>query len=189
MGPEQGTAYAEALATASPAAIREMNRLQGRIASSSTSLGRETSRRMYGAGVAAARGFLRGMQSLVRQIASNAARLGREMVRAIKRALGIKSPSRVFRTIGVQTMQGLARGLAAQRNDVVRQVQSVASAVASVPVGMDLAAADARGLAAARPGGLYIKNVNVTFEPGMSVAEMGRGYKRAIQAAERLGIA
>ncbi|MGJ5826072.1 hypothetical protein [Streptomyces ossamyceticus] len=111
MGPEQGYAYASALAGADRATYNEINSLQKRIDTDTRSLGRTGADRLYDSGKNAGKGFLRGLESQQDAIEKLMVKIAKGMERALKRALGIKSPSTVMARLGAYSTEGLAQGL------------------------------------------------------------------------------
>lgn len=112
MGPEQGAAYAEALANATPGHISALNRHQAKINQYAKQLGKSTSRTMYGAGVDAAQGFVKGINKLIKRIRKAGVHMGNAVVKSLKKALGIRSPSLVMaREIGQHLLPGVFRGV------------------------------------------------------------------------------
>lgn len=110
-GPEAALATAEAIRAGGASAITELNTLQTRLATAGAGLGDAMSDRYYSAGVQAAAGLVRGLEAQARNLDRAAVRLANELVRAVKRALGIRSPSRVFAGIGENVTKGLDLGL------------------------------------------------------------------------------
>lgn len=110
-GPEASLATAEAIARGGDAAVNEINRLTANIADSGRELGNSLATRYHAAGIQAAAGVVAGLEAESRQLDRAAAKLARALVAAVRRELGIRSPSRSFRTIGEQTMTGLELGL------------------------------------------------------------------------------
>jgi len=96
-------------------AVSTVNTLQGKINTAAGTLGSQTSKAMYDSGIQAAQGLLKGMKSKESALYRQARRFAREIARAVKKELGIKSPSRVFRDIGKHTTDGLVIGLDAER--------------------------------------------------------------------------
>lgn len=94
-GVEAGTTYAQALLNGGTGAIQQTNGLVDQINAISDSLGTETSNRLYQAGVDAAQGLVDGLTSLSAELDSAATKLGNTIAAALKKALGIASPSRV----------------------------------------------------------------------------------------------
>lgn len=66
---------------------------------------------LYDAGIDLIQGMINGIKAAAGRIASAAKDVVSGAINAAKSALGISSPSKVFRTIGGQTMQGLALGI------------------------------------------------------------------------------
>ncbi|KRF19664.1 phage tail protein [Nocardioides sp. Soil796] len=110
-GVEGGLATAEALASGGKQALSEVNSLTKELAATGTALGTSTAKTMYGAGIEAANGLIKGLNTKAKQLDRAAVRLANVLVRAVKRALGIKSPSRVFKGLGDNVTKGLVIGL------------------------------------------------------------------------------
>ncbi|QIJ66520.1 hypothetical protein G7Z13_11235 [Streptomyces sp. JB150] len=111
MGPEAGYAYASALVGADRATFTQINRLQSQLDKSTTDLGRTGADLLYDSGKNAGKGFLKGLEGQKKSIEKLMIDIARGMQRAIKKALGIKSPSAVMAQLGVYSTEGLARGL------------------------------------------------------------------------------
>ena len=91
--------------------VLELNKLGADLDSVAGNLGDTASKNLYQAAVDAAAGFLKGLQDQQAAIEAQMDKIADAMVKAIKSKLGIKSPSRVFNTLGVYSAQGLANGL------------------------------------------------------------------------------
>lgn len=124
--------------------IKRVASLQGQLARASSSFASSAANDLYGAGVNAARGLVKGLQSQQAAIAKQMHAIASTMVGSVKRALGIHSPSRVFRDeIGKQVVAGLALGVSGNASmahsaldDLVGYVPSAALSRASLfPVG------------------------------------------------------
>lgn len=111
MGPEEGYAYASALAGSSSKLLREINSTQYKINDQAESLGRSGADALYDSGKAAGKGFLKGLESQQSAIEKQMVKIAKGMDKAIRRALGIRSPSTVMAQIGRHSTEGLARGL------------------------------------------------------------------------------
>ncbi|MEU5192754.1 hypothetical protein AB0G86_01650 [Streptomyces scabiei] len=111
MGPDQGYAYASALAGADKSTFNEINSLQKRIDTDTRSLGRLGADRLYDSGKNAGKGFLKGLESQQDAIEKLMLKIAKGMQKALRRALGIKSPSTVMARLGAYSTEGLARGL------------------------------------------------------------------------------
>lgn len=180
-GPEAALATAEAIEFGGAAAIKQINALQARLAASGTSLGGAMAQRYYGAGVDAAKGIVLGLESQARQLDRAAVRLANELVRAVKKALGIKSPSREFMGIGAEVVKGLRIGL--DDTYVKRSgellAESLVKGFANPQLSADVLAGDA-GSRTARV------QVELTAEQ-LSAAQRGKAILLDIDAARSAG--
>lgn len=141
MGPEQGAAYATALSQGGKAGIKEINALQAQIGTAATSLGRVGADRLFDSGKQAGKGFLEGLKGQQKSIQRLMLDIARGMQKAIRRALGIKSPSTVMAEVGRQTLLGLRGGITRTVPVIDRAMTQVAAAVASaVPTTLPLTA-------------------------------------------------
>lgn len=131
LGPEQGAAYAEALAEGGRAGIKQINRVQGQIAGASRTLGRIGADRLFDAGKNASDGFLAGLRGQQKQIERLMLNIARSMQKAIRKALGIKSPSTVMEQVGRFTVLGLQEGIARTGPEAAQAMARVARAVAA----------------------------------------------------------
>jgi phage-related protein len=131
LGPEQGAAYAAALSQGGKAGIKEINKIQGQIAGAAKSLGRISADRLFDSGKNAGRGFLEGLKGQRKSIERLMLDIAKGMQRAIRRALGIKSPSTVMAQVGRQTLLGLQAGIARTAPLAAQAMARVADAVAS----------------------------------------------------------
>ncbi|MFD5573974.1 hypothetical protein [Streptomyces cadmiisoli] len=131
MGPEAGYAYASALVGADKVTFKQINSMQEQINNSTSSLGRLGADRLYDAGKNANKGFLAGLIADEKQLESTMTKIAKSMQKAIKNALGIKSPSTVMARLGKHSSEGLARGLLEGLPEVDRAVGAVAAHVSS----------------------------------------------------------
>ncbi|WP_172384865.1 hypothetical protein [Streptomyces sp. MNP-20] len=132
-GVEGGSAYASALRGASKSQIKELNRTQRRLEKYAGGAGKTVADALYGSGVHAAEGLVRGLKSKEKAIERQMLKIARSMEKAIKRALGIKSPSRVMARVGRWIPAGLARGIESGKP----RVDGLMSRLVAVPsVGM-----------------------------------------------------
>lgn len=103
--------FANELLAQGKAGIAHANDLGKQLDTASTALGKTASTQLYQAGVDAAQGLLKGLQLEQKALEKQMEHLADTMVKAIKKKLKIKSPSRVFHEIGVFSAQGVALGL------------------------------------------------------------------------------
>ncbi len=129
MGPEQGGAFAKSLAGADAATIKRYNSLNTQISAASTKLGRSGADMLYDSGKNAGKGFLTGLQAQQKDIEKLMLNIAKGMQAAIKKALGIKSPSRVMDAVGRMTVRGLHDGILRSAPTVQTAMQRVSAAV------------------------------------------------------------
>lgn len=117
-GVEQGGAYASALLAGGVGSIQQANSLVSQIDSRSAALGTQAAEQMYQAGVNAAKGLVAGLESQAKQLDAAATRLGNSIANAVKKSLGIHSPSRVLIGMMDQVGDGAVIGLDNQSSKV-----------------------------------------------------------------------
>jgi len=128
-GPDGGAAYAAALVKATPDQLKALNSTQAQIAKVSSSYGNSAADIMYDAGSQAGKGFLTGLKAQQKSIEDSMSSLAKAIQAAIKKALKIKSPSRVMADIGVNVAKGLVMGIDATHAAVVSSANRMAVAV------------------------------------------------------------
>lgn len=94
-GVEKGSLTAGALVAGGPQAVAAVNGLQAQIDAAAGQLGAVAAVNMYGTGQQAAAGFVSGLEADLEKLDQAATKLAKRLVRAIRRELKIKSPSRV----------------------------------------------------------------------------------------------
>lgn len=154
-GVDQGGATAAALQGASAAQIKQINSLNTQTKSAATSAGKAVADSMYGAGIRSAQGLVRGLQSQEKKIEAQMMKIAKAMQRAIRKALGIKSPSTVFAEIGQWIPRGLAQGVDKHAGHAADAVHRMASSVVGAGkfAGAGLAMAGGGG-----GGGVVVEN-------------------------------
>ncbi|GAB3952567.1 hypothetical protein GCM10029976_090990 [Kribbella albertanoniae] len=110
-GAVAGGQMADVLLKSTPAQVKQLNSTYAQIGSVASQTGNLVAGGMYDAGIKAAEGLLKGLQAKRKQLETYLTGLANSMVAALKKTLKIKSPSRVFRDIGMSTGAGLALGL------------------------------------------------------------------------------
>ncbi|MFF5984429.1 phage tail tape measure protein [Streptomyces olindensis] len=147
-GVAQGSSAAAALANANSSQIKQINDQQKQLVSAAGSAGTTAGNAMYGAGIAAGQGLVRGLQNQQKAIERQMLKIAKGMSKSIRKALGIKSPSRVMALVGQYTAQGLIRGVEGQRRAVNRSMASLVETPA--PGSWDMASGRARAAASSR---------------------------------------
>lgn len=92
--------------------ISQIAELQKQLRAAGTAAGTTGSVALYDAGIKAADGLVKGLQKREGAIAKVMRRVARQMIRAIKKELGIRSPSKVAEGIGGYFGDGLIQGMA-----------------------------------------------------------------------------
>lgn len=110
-GPEAGYAAAQAIADAGQGGVDEINALAGNLATAAGKISETAYNSMYETGRQAAEGILQGLRSERDRLMQEIEDLAKQMAATMRRALRIKSPSRVFREIGGYTGQGFVLGI------------------------------------------------------------------------------
>lgn len=110
---EEGTAaqgFAEALLSGGKTAVRSLNTLDADLNKESEKLGLNAASYLFDAGVKAQEGIVDGLTKDKNKLIKAMNSLAVVMVKALKKALGIKSPSTLFAEIGTWSMEGMAQG-------------------------------------------------------------------------------
>ncbi|MEU0818969.1 phage tail tape measure protein [Streptomyces mirabilis] len=182
-GVDQGGETAAALASASKGQIAQINSLQTATQGAANGVGAAVADSMYGAGLKSAQGLVKGLQSQEKAIEAQMMRIAKSMQKAIKHALGIKSPSTVFAEIGTWIPKGLAKGIEGSVHHATQAVHRMAGSVAGVG---SFAGA---GLAMAGGGGGTVVNLHVHIEPKGHVLSTNRELRDLVQQEfARLGM-
>lgn len=126
-------AFATQLLAGGKTAVDSLNALDTQLDTVSKGLGTTAGANLYQAGVDAKQKLLDGLLTSntdgnIKQITERMNELARIMVKAIKKALKIKSPSEVFAEIGALSMEGLAKGFDDSSTLVTTTVENVGSA-------------------------------------------------------------
>ncbi|WP_435285906.1 hypothetical protein [Streptomyces bacillaris] len=161
MGPEQGYAYANALAGASASTIKSINSTQSALTSGTDKLGKTGADLLYDSGKNAAKGYLKGLDSQQKAIEAQMVKIAKSMDKAIRKALGIKSPSTVAAVSGGYFTEGLAVGAVEQIPVLDRAMGAVAGRMAAMRPTVGRPAITAGAGAAGGGGGVI--HLNVTF--------------------------
>jgi phage-related minor tail protein len=125
-GPEEGGQMAAALLNAGGGQIKELNSTYSAIGSQSDALGKQVSSNYYDAGIHATEGLIRGLKAREKHLTRSIETMSKAMVKALKKALGIKSPSRVFMGLGGFTAQGFEHGIRKGQGDIQKAVDEMA---------------------------------------------------------------
>lgn len=144
-GVADGGVMAKALATASAEDIKTFNSLQSQLGTAANSVGKATADALYGAGVRAAQGLVNGLKSQQKAIDKQMDQIAKKMAAAIKKALKIKSPSRVMFQLGEFISRGLTDGIKNGLRAVVLAGKSLANAAVAPTVALPALATTSGG--------------------------------------------
>jgi phage-related protein len=133
-GPEAGMAAAEALANAGKAGVDQVNALEKQLADAAGKVGKTASEVMYDNGIHMAEGLVKGLEKQANAIENQMLKIADSMVKAIKKALGIHSPSRVMAALGAWVSKGLAKGVTSEAKTVLASIQKIATDVAGTDI-------------------------------------------------------
>ncbi|MFE0648545.1 phage tail tape measure protein [Streptomyces sp. NPDC059534] len=125
-GPEEGGQMAQALLNAGGGEIKELNSTYGAIGSEAGKLGSVVAGNYYDAGIRATEGLIKGLKVKESLLTLAINQMAKQMVRDLKKALGIKSPSRVFKVLGAFTSEGFEHGIRSGQGDVQKAVNELA---------------------------------------------------------------
>lgn len=182
MGPEQGLSYASALAGADKATFSQINSIQAQIDKSSTSLGQLGADALYDAGSQAGKGYLAGLAAQQKAIEDQMVKIAKGMEKAIKAALGIKSPSRVTAAIGRFTVDGLGVGMLNRLPQLHAAVSRVAGVISGTSPEFGAVRAPSRAPAARSGGPMQVDiHVHGVTDP----VAVGREFRRILLELKR----
>jgi hypothetical protein len=154
---------------------------------------------LFDSGKKAGQGFLTGLKAQQKNIEKLMLSIARGMQKAIRRALGIKSPSTVMDALGRLTVDGLRGGILGEVSAVDRAMTRIAAAVASgVPTqlaGMrSLGAPAVTGVSSMRQGlgaggsVTVVNNIHLTNRGAIgSQMELRNWLVRSLEDAGRMG--
>lgn len=117
--------FLDQLLTSGSAGIQELNTLNANLKTSSDNLGNKAALDLHAAGVKAAQGLVDGLKRDQKDIETQMTTIAKAMVKAIKKELKIKSPSKEGMEIGRYTTQGIADGLSKYANLVEKSSSDV----------------------------------------------------------------
>lgn len=110
-GPEAAGEAARILAASGAAGVNQINELQGKLTSAGNTLASSAYNEFFANGIAMAQGLVKGLESQQEAILKQMDVLGDRIAARFKKALGIKSPSKVFEGLGAMLPAGLTKGI------------------------------------------------------------------------------
>lgn len=136
MGPEQGYAYAAALAEADKATLSSVNKTQHGLDTATRGLGEIGADRLYDSGKNSVKGFLKGLESQQKDLERVMQKIAVAMQKALRKALGINSPARAMIPDGINTARGVAVGVLRGLPHIDGAMQAVAGRMTGRAVAM-----------------------------------------------------
>jgi tape measure domain-containing protein len=176
-GPQAGMAYAQSILAQGKSGINQINQLQGMLGRSGSALGKTAADSQYAAAIHAAEGFVKGLQSQESRLMSIMKKLANAMAGALKKALGIHSPSRVFMEIGHFTADGLIHGMNNRRDAVMNTAADL--------VAMGQGSRTPR-VPAARSGGAVVNHI--TIQGAIDPVATARQIKKVLATGDARGV-
>jgi tape measure domain-containing protein len=167
--------FAQQLLDGGKASIGQINNLDSQLATAASALGKTASTDLYQAAVNSAQGLVDGLKHQQAALEKQMEILADAMVNAIKKKLGIKSPSTVFAEVGGYSAQGIAQGLT-EMSGIVED--------AAGGVGKKAVAALSKSLAGLSDMVTTNVNINPTITP---VLDLSGVKKDAAQIGTMLG--
>jgi hypothetical protein len=133
-------------------AVAEFNNTQQALSDAANLMGTTVANDMHAAGIAAAQGLVAGLQSQQGELALAMERIAKAMIRAIKKELKIKSPSRAFAEVGGLSGEGLAVGLKESSRYVEKAAEDLGdTALKTLTVSLSNVGGDIQGALEAQP--------------------------------------
>lgn len=182
MGPEEGLPYAAALLSMSNQDFKQTNQMQKDIDREADSLGRAASKTFYDAGVQSAQGLVNGLKSQQKKVEDQMVEIAKGMEKAIKKALGIQSPSRVAWAIGANFGQATGGGVLSALPVVGRAVDAVAERMAGI---RPMPGQPVAGLGAG-PAAAPSINATITITDAMDPVRVGQEVQRVLLNLKRV---
>lgn len=149
LGSEQGVKVADALLSGSSAQVKSLASDYANLTSYSNAAGNTIAGQMYDVGIRAQEGLIKGLESDSAKLEKAAQKMTDKVVKAAKKALGIKSPSRLFKVeVGEQIGAGIDAGMTSYAPNLAPTVSSLVAPLSSGAVQVKPGAGPATSAAA-----------------------------------------
>lgn len=152
LGTTEGIAVARALLSGTTqqreALVADFASLQA----STSQIGTILAEQMFGAGIEAQKGLIEGLEANREALIQAAKRIAETIAAAVRRELGIRSPSTVFRQIGEFITEGLAQGIDAGKRRVDSAITGLVDPDTIANLNPSLSALGAQGSATGSAG-------------------------------------
>lgn len=135
-GTEQGIEVANALLSGTSQQVKDLSKDYASLTSWSASAGNTVAGSMYDVGIQAQQGLINGLNSDNKKLEAAAKKLSDRVVKSAKKALGIKSPSVVFRDeVGKMLGQGIDVGMSDYAPNLQSTVKSLMAPLKNEQIG------------------------------------------------------
>lgn len=181
MGPDAGFEYASALDGASKKQLAAINSTAGQLVKNSTKLGTIGADALYDSGANAGKGFLAGLTSQQKAIDNQMIKIAKSMQAAIRKALGINSPSTVLAKDGGHATEGIAVGAIGRLPMLRAAMARVADTVASTDLAFG--APQGPGLGVARS--TQPAQVNITVQGAIDPVSTAKQIQKMLLTLKR----
>lgn len=131
LGSADGIPVADALMTGTRAQVKSLAADWSSIDTWAESAGNTVAKSMFGVGIAAQEGIVKGLLADDKKLKQAAERIADSLTKAVKKKLGIKSPSTVFEKLGALTVEGFALGIERNAEQVADAFGIVSAQVVS----------------------------------------------------------
>lgn len=121
----EGGATAQTILNMTPEQVKQLNAYQKQLSDAADKAGTTAADAMYGAGLRAAEGLVKGLEAQKKSIEATMMAIAKSMEAAIKKALGIKSPSRVMMRVADFTADGLVNQLGVRKSEVDKTMRDL----------------------------------------------------------------
>lgn len=157
-----GMATAQTILNMTPAQLAQLNSLEKQINATADNAGATAASGMYQAGIDAAQGLVDGLASQQKAIEKQMMAIAQAMQDAIRKALGIKSPSRVMMQLANYTADGWENQLAARTPGIARTMETMVTPPKALAPAVPSSTAGTIGNGSSGTS-VHIENVNVNL--------------------------
>jgi hypothetical protein len=134
LGLDAAIEVSNALLAGSPKELSKLKQDFSAFNTATTGVGDQVVKSMYGIGIAAQQGLINGLVEDQGNLKKAAKKFTDRLTKYVRQNLGIKSPSRVFRSLGQQVMAGMAQGITRGTSGVLSAMGSATSALSAVSI-------------------------------------------------------
>jgi len=174
-----------ALAEGGSSAVKEVAKLRKELDKVGGGIGKSTGSALYQSGVDAAKGLVKGLESQAKALEKAGKKLSDALVKSVKKALSIKSPSRRFRNeVGRMVPLGVLDGM--EDPGIARRLDAAARNLVPIPDVSGIPGAAALAAATQQQGVAPVRDVSVPIQIDMHDRDpriVGKQIGRAVEEA------